>query len=136
MKTVIFQEKALKWQVSQQTPNLNGNKQRNNEKDINKSSGGKKSQNKANNNNSNHSSVESSQHDGLTTNGVLILNPDEKGSFKNSVWREVSICGHIYTMRDGKNKTVVHKVRQDSQSTFKWPFLTIAFRLTLSCEPN
>ncbi|XP_075255668.1 E3 ubiquitin-protein ligase pellino homolog 1-like isoform X2 [Convolutriloba macropyga] len=113
-RSIQLGEKALKWQVSQQTPNLNSNKQRSNEKDINKSSGGKKSQNKANNNNSNHSSVESSQHDGLTTNGVLILNPDEKGSFKNSVWREVSICGHIYTMRDGKNKTVVHKVHDET----------------------
>ena len=54
--------------------------------------------------------IGSPQIDGLTTNGVLILNPDEKGSFARSTWREVSICGHVYTMRDIKNKTVVHRV--------------------------
>ncbi len=54
--------------------------------------------------------IEGSQHDGLTTNGVLILNPDEKGSYARSSWREVSICGYIYEVRDGKNRSVVKKV--------------------------
>ena len=99
IKPSLFQEKALKWQVKQNPAMMSPN----NNKDNNNKKGQSAHTNTS-------SSMDTSQHDGLTTNGVLILNPDEKGSFKNSVWREVSICGHIYTMRESKNKTVVHKV--------------------------
>ena len=99
IKLSLFQEKALKWQVKQNPAMMSPN----NNKDNNNKKGQSAHTNTS-------FSMDTSQHDGLTTNGVLILNPDEKGSFKNSVWREVSICGHIYTMRESKNKTVVHKV--------------------------
>lgn len=51
--------------------------------------------------------------DGLTTNGILIMHP--KGSFSSSnsqlvepsqkycVWREVSVCGGIYTIRETRS---------------------------------
>ncbi|XP_078001317.1 E3 ubiquitin-protein ligase pellino homolog 1-like [Glandiceps talaboti] len=40
--------------------------------------------------------------DGLTTNGVLIMRP--KGGFtpeaRPSVWREISVCGHVFSLRE------------------------------------
>ncbi|RLV98319.1 hypothetical protein DV515_00010907 [Chloebia gouldiae] len=40
--------------------------------------------------------------DGLTTNGVLVMHP--KGGFteesKPGVWREISVCGNVYTLRE------------------------------------
>ncbi|XP_063727587.1 protein pellino-like isoform X2 [Symsagittifera roscoffensis] len=101
-RSIQLGEKALKWQVKQNPAMMSPNN--------NKDNNNKKGQSA----HTNTSSMDTSQHDGLTTNGVLILNPDEKGSFKNSVWREVSICGHIYTMRESKNKTVVHKVPDET----------------------
>ncbi|XP_035230843.1 protein pellino-like [Stegodyphus dumicola] len=35
--------------------------------------------------------------DGFTTNGVLIMHPKE-GFSSSGVWREVSVCGHIYAI--------------------------------------
>ncbi|XP_017312577.1 E3 ubiquitin-protein ligase pellino homolog 1 [Ictalurus punctatus] len=41
------------------------------------------------------------QMDGLTTNGVLVMRP--KGEFSGSsepgVWREISVCGNVHTLR-------------------------------------
>ncbi|KAL6481898.1 hypothetical protein MHYP_G00099780 [Metynnis hypsauchen] len=38
------------------------------------------------------------QMDGLTTNGVLLMQPT-RGS-KPAVWREISVCGNVFTLRD------------------------------------
>uniref|UniRef100_A0A3B4C6L7 Pellino E3 ubiquitin protein ligase 1a n=1 Tax=Pygocentrus nattereri TaxID=42514 RepID=A0A3B4C6L7_PYGNA len=38
------------------------------------------------------------QMDGLTTNGVLLMQP-ARGS-KPAVWREISVCGNVFTLRD------------------------------------
>ncbi|XP_053923844.1 E3 ubiquitin-protein ligase pellino homolog 2 isoform X1 [Cuculus canorus] len=43
--------------------------------------------------------------DGLTTNGVLVMHP--KGGFteesKPGVWREISVCGEVYTLRETRS---------------------------------
>ncbi|XP_053801948.1 E3 ubiquitin-protein ligase pellino homolog 2 isoform X1 [Vidua chalybeata] len=43
--------------------------------------------------------------DGLTTNGVLVMHP--KGGFteesKPGVWREISVCGNVYTLRETRS---------------------------------
>ncbi|KAI4902658.1 hypothetical protein NFI96_014267 [Prochilodus magdalenae] len=38
------------------------------------------------------------QMDGLTTNGVLLMQP-ARGS-KTAAWREISVCGNVFTLRD------------------------------------
>ncbi|KAG9262682.1 hypothetical protein AMEX_G24492 [Astyanax mexicanus] len=38
------------------------------------------------------------QMDGLTTNGVLLMQP-ARGS-RPAVWREISVCGNVFTLRD------------------------------------
>lgn len=48
--------------------------------------------------------------DGLTTNGVLILHPNKHYSSENQdemfVWREVSVGGDIYSLRETRSSTV------------------------------
>lgn len=43
--------------------------------------------------------------DGLTTNGVLVMHP--AGGFAEDsapgVWREISVCGNVYTLRDSRS---------------------------------
>ncbi|XP_074087103.1 E3 ubiquitin-protein ligase pellino homolog 3 isoform X4 [Macrotis lagotis] len=43
--------------------------------------------------------------DGLTTNGVLVMHP--AGGFSEGslpgVWREISVCGNVYTLRDSRS---------------------------------
>ncbi|ETE56176.1 hypothetical protein L345_18113, partial [Ophiophagus hannah] len=43
--------------------------------------------------------------DGLTTNGVLVMHPD--GGFSEDstpgVWREISVCGNVYALRDSRS---------------------------------
>lgn len=43
--------------------------------------------------------------DGLTTNGVLVMHP--AGGFSEDsapgVWREISVCGNVYTLRDSRS---------------------------------
>ncbi|XP_072032405.1 E3 ubiquitin-protein ligase pellino homolog 2-like isoform X2 [Amphiura filiformis] len=43
--------------------------------------------------------------DGLTTNGVLIMRPRGgfQGDAKPGVWREVSVCGNIYSLRETRS---------------------------------
>ena len=47
--------------------------------------------------------------DGLTTNGVLIMHPN--GSFSDGngapgIWREVSVCGAIYSLRVSRSAAI------------------------------
>uniref|UniRef100_A0A452H254 Pellino FHA domain-containing protein n=1 Tax=Gopherus agassizii TaxID=38772 RepID=A0A452H254_9SAUR len=43
--------------------------------------------------------------DGLTTNGVLVMHPT--GGFSEDsapgVWREISVCGNVYALRDSRS---------------------------------
>jgi hypothetical protein len=43
--------------------------------------------------------------DGLTTNGVLVMHP--QGGFTEEsqpgVWREISVCGDVYTLRETRS---------------------------------
>lgn len=43
--------------------------------------------------------------DGLTTNGGLVMHP--RGGFteesKPGVWREISVCGDVYTLRETRS---------------------------------
>lgn len=43
--------------------------------------------------------------DGLTTNGVLVMHP--RGGFTDEsqpgVWREISVCGDVYTLRETRS---------------------------------
>lgn len=43
--------------------------------------------------------------DGLTTNGVLVMHP--AGEFVSEptpgVWREISVCGNVFTLRETRS---------------------------------
>lgn len=58
--------------------------------------------------------------DGLTTNGVLVMHP--KGGFteesKPGVWREISVCGDVYTLRETRSAQTPGKLVRSSAHTF------------------
>lgn len=43
--------------------------------------------------------------DGLTTNGVLVMHPRTgfTQDSKPGVWREISVCGHVFTLRETRS---------------------------------
>lgn len=43
--------------------------------------------------------------DGLTTNGVLVMHPREgfTDESRPGVWREISVCGDVYTLRETRS---------------------------------
>lgn len=43
--------------------------------------------------------------DGLTTNGVLVMHPRHGFSqdSKPGVWREISVCGNVFTLRETRS---------------------------------
>lgn len=43
--------------------------------------------------------------DGLTTNGVLVMHPRNGFSqdSKPGVWREISVCGNVFTLRETRS---------------------------------
>lgn len=45
------------------------------------------------------------QMDGLTTNGVLVMHPRNGFSqdSKPGVWREISVCGNVFTLRETRS---------------------------------
>ncbi|XP_038848376.1 E3 ubiquitin-protein ligase pellino homolog 1 [Salvelinus namaycush] len=45
------------------------------------------------------------QMDGLTTNGVLVMHPRHgfTEDSKPGVWREISVCGHVFTLRETRS---------------------------------
>lgn len=55
--------------------------------------------------------------DGLTTNGVLVMHP--KGGFteesKPGVWREISVCGDVYTLRETRSAQTPGKLVSGSK---------------------
>lgn len=57
--------------------------------------------------------------DGLTTNGVLVMHP--RGGFTEEsqpgVWREISVCGDVYTLRETRS------AQQRGKLVSEWPAL-------------
>lgn len=58
------------------------------------------------------------QMDGLTTNGVLVMHP--RNGFtqdsKPGVWREISVCGNVFTLRETRSAQQRGKmVRKDAK---------------------
>lgn len=56
--------------------------------------------------------------DGLTTNGVLVMHP--RNGFtqdsKPGVWREISVCGNVFTLRETRSAQQRGKmVRKDAK---------------------
>ncbi|CAG10586.1 unnamed protein product [Tetraodon nigroviridis] len=63
--------------------------------------------------------------DGLTTNGVLVMHP--RGGFteesKPGVWREISVCGDVYTLRETRSAQTPGKLVSappPPTSTLRW----------------
>uniref|UniRef100_A0A1A7WU93 Pellino homolog 2 n=1 Tax=Iconisemion striatum TaxID=60296 RepID=A0A1A7WU93_9TELE len=56
--------------------------------------------------------------DGLTTNGVLVMHP--KGGFteesKPGVWREISVCGDVYTLRETRSAQIPGKLVENENN--------------------
>ncbi|XP_032261068.1 E3 ubiquitin-protein ligase pellino homolog 2 isoform X2 [Phoca vitulina] len=61
--------------------------------------------------------------DGLTTNGVLVMHP--RGGFTEEsqpgVWREISVCGDVYTLRETRWKARPTSCRTAPSSTCAGP---------------
>uniref|UniRef100_A0A671M496 Pellino FHA domain-containing protein n=1 Tax=Sinocyclocheilus anshuiensis TaxID=1608454 RepID=A0A671M496_9TELE len=64
--------------------------------------------------------------DGLTTNGVLVMHP--RGGFteesKPGVWREISVCGDVYTLRETRSAQTRGKLVSTSAASAQ--FITFA----------
>ena len=43
--------------------------------------------------------------DGLTTNGILLMNPKGGPSCQPTIWREISVCGNVYGLRRTRSTT-------------------------------
>lgn len=60
------------------------------------------------------------QMDGLTTNGVLVMHP--RGGFteesKPGVWREISVCGDVYTLRETRSAQTRGKLVSGTKHLF------------------
>lgn len=48
---------------------------------------------------------EENMMDGLTTNGVLLMNPSGGPSCQPTIWREISVCGDVYGLRKTRSMT-------------------------------
>lgn len=48
---------------------------------------------------------EENMMDGLTTNGVLLMNPKGGPSCQPTIWREISVCGNVYGLRRTRSTT-------------------------------
>lgn len=60
--------------------------------------------------------------DGLTTNGILIAHPTNQfcgGDNRYGCWREVSVTGDIYSMRDDRNSRQVGKYIENESNILK-----------------
>ena len=58
--------------------------------------------------------------DGLTTNGVLLMNPSGGPSCQPTIWREISVCGNVYGLR--KTRSMTEKGKTVSSLCNSWPF--------------
>lgn len=73
--------------------------------------------------------------DGLTTNGVLVMHPRHGFSqdSRPGLWREISVCGHVFTLRETRSsqqrgRTVGDSshsngaLRRSANTCSTWPF--------------
>lgn len=54
--------------------------------------------------------------DGLTTNGVLLMNPKGGPSCQPTIWREISVCGNVYGLRKTRSTTERGKTVDDESN--------------------
>ena len=45
--------------------------------------------------------------DGLTTNGILLMNPKGGANNQAGIWREISVCGNVFGLR--KTRSAMEK---------------------------
>lgn len=73
--------------------------------------------------------------DGLTTNGVLVMHP--KGGFteesKPGVWREISVCGDVYTLRETRSAQSPGKLVSGLTQTADSARSAPSWKLSLCC---
>lgn len=60
------------------------------------------------------------QMDGLTTNGVLVMHPRNGFSqdSKPGVWREISVCGNVFTLRETRSAQQRGKMVREAAFAF------------------
>ncbi|XP_022799915.1 E3 ubiquitin-protein ligase pellino homolog 2-like [Stylophora pistillata] len=54
--------------------------------------------------------------DGLTTNGILLMNPKGGPSCQPTIWREISVCGNVYGLRRTRSTTEKGKTVEDESN--------------------
>lgn len=54
--------------------------------------------------------------DGLTTNGILLMNPKGGPSCQPTIWREISVCGNVYGLRKTRSTTEKGKTVEDESN--------------------
>ncbi|XP_062406637.1 E3 ubiquitin-protein ligase pellino homolog 2 isoform X1 [Sardina pilchardus] len=58
--------------------------------------------------------------DGLTTNGVLVMHPEGfPDDSKQGAWREISVCGDVYTLRETRSGPVRGQLAQGESSALQ-----------------
>ena len=69
--------------------------------------------------------------DGLTTNGVLVMHPEGfPDDSKQGAWREISVCGDVYSLRETRSGPVrgqlvrMHACTHARTRVFKMPGFT------------
>lgn len=60
--------------------------------------------------------MQDGQMDGLTTNGVLVMHPRQgfNQDSKPGLWREISVCGSVFTLRETRSSQQRGKMVGDS----------------------
>ncbi|XP_073247580.1 E3 ubiquitin-protein ligase pellino homolog 1-like isoform X1 [Porites lutea] len=59
---------------------------------------------------------EENMMDGLTTNGVLLMNPKGGDTCRPTIWREISVCGNVYGLRKTRSTTEKGKTVEDESN--------------------
>lgn len=62
--------------------------------------------------------MQDGQMDGLTTNGVLVMHPRQgfNQDSKPGLWREISVCGSVFTLRETRSSQQRGKMVGDSSA--------------------
>lgn len=60
--------------------------------------------------------MQDGQMDGLTTNGVLVMHPHHgfNQDSKPGLWREISVCGNVFTLRETRSAQQRGKMVRES----------------------
>ncbi len=77
------------------------------------------------------------QMDGLTTNGVLVMHPCHGFSqdSKPGLWREISVCGNVFTLRETRSSQQRGKMVGDPLS-WNWNCSLVECLLPFYCLPS